>query len=242
VSHPAQVHPTRTARRWISVVALSLTVASVPAIAAPLAPRDIRVVNATHVALAAQPTALAGLVTAEAVPVAPTPANNALPDPQQQQVIDDFLHGGIAGVLKAQATSRLTSPDQTKILDDFFEGGVFQSEAHRFLQLFTDPQQHQFISDLVTGGLVQVVRNRLLDATGDPARQAAIIALFPDEVTDYRGGPIAIVQRRLIAAAKGNPAVINLVNTIFENPVVVAVQHLFGGGPLIGTPCTSCRR
>jgi hypothetical protein len=256
VSHPPQVRRSRhrrtTPSRWLGVVAASLTVASVTAVASPLAPRDAQVAHATEVALAAQST---GLVVAPPPPtvstlfdpaVTPVLANLStaiyrqlllsFQDPQQQEVIGDFFHGGIAGVLKKQATSRLQSPDQTQILNDFFQGGVYQSEAHRFLQLFTDPDQHQFISDFVTGGLVQVVRNRLLDATADPGQRAAIIAFFPDEVTDYRGGPIAVVQRRLIAAAKGNPVVIGLVNTIFENPVVVAVQHLIGGGPLIGTP------
>ena len=248
MSRPPQL---RTAPRWVGIAA-ALTVASVTTVAAPLAPKDIDVVHATEVALAARSTGLA-------VPVTPQPVSSlfdpavtpvlahlstavyrqlllSFRDPQQQEVIGDFFHGGIAGVLKKQATSRLTSPDQTQILNDFFEGGVFQSEAHRFLQLFTDPDQHQFISDFVTGGLIQVVRNRLLDATADPGQRAAIIAFFPDEVTDYRGGPIAVVQRRLIAAAKGNPVVIRLVNGIFENPVVVAVQHILGGGPLIGTP------
>lgn len=208
--------------------------------------------HATEVALAARSTGFTAAVTPPPVSTLFDPAVTpvlahlstaayqqlllSFRDPQQQEVIGDFFHGGIAGVLKKQATSRLTSPDQTQILNDFFEGGVFQSEAHRFLQLFTDPDQHQFISDFVTGGLIQVVRNRLLDATADPRQRAAIIAFFPDEVTDYRGGPIAVVQRRLIAAAKGNPVVIGLVNGIFENPVVVAVQHLIGGGPLIGTP------
>ena len=241
-----------TAPRWVGIAAAALTVASVTTVAAPLAPKDVHVVHATEVALAARST---GLVTAVTPPPVSTLFDPAVTpvlahlstavyrqlllsfrDPQQQEVIGDFFHGGIAGVLKRQATSRLTSPDQTQILNDFFEGGVFQSEAHRFLQLFTDPDQHQFISDFVTGGLIQVVRNRLLDATADPGQRAAIIAFFPDEVTDYRGGPIAVVQRRLIAAAKGNPVVIRLVNGIFENPVVVAVQHILGGGPLIGTP------
>ncbi|OPX11082.1 hypothetical protein [Mycobacterium sp. AT1] len=242
----------RTAPRWLGIAAAALTVASVTTVAAPLAPKDVHVVHATEVALAARSTGLAVAVTPPPVStlfdpaVTPVLANLSTAvyrqlllsfrDPQQQEVIGDFFHGGIAGVLKKQATSRLTSPDQTQILNDFFEGGVFQSEAHRFLQLFTDPDQHQFISDFVTGGLIQVVRNRLLDATADPGQRAAIIAFFPDEVTDYRGGPIAVVQRRLIAAAKGNPVVIGLVNGIFENPVVVAVQHLIGGGPLIGTP------
>jgi len=248
VSHPPQV---RTAPRWVGVAAAALTVASVTTVAAPLAPKDVHVVHATEVALAAWSTSLVA-VTPPPVSTLFDPAVTpvlahlstavyrqlllSFRDPQQQEVIGDFFHGGIAGVLKKQATSRLTSPDQTQILNDFFEGGVFQSEAHRFLQLFTDPDQHQFISDFVTGGLIQVVRNRLLDATADPGQRAAIIAFFPDEVTDYRGGPIAVVQRRLIAAAKGNPVVIRLVNGIFENPVVVAVQHLIGGGPLIGTP------
>lgn len=248
MSHPPQV---RTAPRWVGFAAAALTVASVTTVAAPLAPNDIHVAHATEVALAARSTGLAA-VTPPPVSTLFDPAVTpvlahlstavyrqlllSFRDPQQQEVIGDFFHGGIAGVLKKQATSRLTSPDQTQILNDFFEGGVFQSEAHRFLQLFTDPDQHQFISDFVTGGLIQVVRNRLLDATADPGQRAAIIAFFPDEVTDYRGGPIAVVQRRLIAAAKGNPVVIRLVNGIFENPVVVAVQHILGGGPLIGTP------
>jgi hypothetical protein len=55
----------RRRRDLFSVVTLSLAVASVPAIAARLPPRDIRAANATHVALAAQSTALAGLGTAE---------------------------------------------------------------------------------------------------------------------------------------------------------------------------------
>lgn len=250
MSRPPQV---RTAPRWVGVAAAAaLTVASVTTVAAPLAPRDVHVVHATEVALAARSTGLPVALTPPPVSTLFDPAVTpvlahlstavyrqlllSFRDPQQQEVIGDFFHGGIAGVLKKQATSRLTSPDQTQILNDFFEGGVFQSEAHRFLQLFTDPNQHQFISDFVTGGLIQVVRNRLLDATADPGQRAAIIAFFPDEVTDYRGGPIAVVQRRLIAAAKGNPVAIALVNGIFENPVVVAVQHLIGGGPLIGTP------
>lgn len=242
----------RTAPRWISLIAASMTVASVASVAPPLAPRDQHVVNATAVALTAASSAITQVV--QPPPVSTLFDPNVTPvlaslstalyvqllasfqDPQQQEVIGDFFTGGIAGVLKKQATSRLQSPDQTQILNDFFEGGVFQSEAHRFLQLFTDPDQHQFISDFVTGGLIQVVRNRLLDATTDPGQRAAIIAFFPDEVTDYRGGPIAVVQRRLIAAAKGNPVVIGLVNAIFENPVVVTVQHLLGGGPLVGTP------
>lgn len=255
MSHPPQVRTPRHRRtspsRWVGVAA-ALTVASVTTVAAPLAPNDVHVVHATEVALAARSTGLAMAVTPPPVSTLFDPAVTpvlahlstavyrqlllSFRDPQQQEVIGDFFHGGIAGVLKKQATSRLTSPDQTQILNDFFEGGVFQSEAHRFLQLFTDPDQHQFISDFVTGGLIQVVRNRLLDATADPGQRAAIIAFFPDEVTDYRGGPIAVVQRRLIAAAKGNPVVIRLVNGIFENPVVVAVQHILGGGPLIGTP------
>lgn len=242
----------RTAPRWVGIAAAALSVASVTTVAAPLAPNDVHVVRATEVALAARSTGLVAAVTPPPVSTLFDPAVTpvlahlstavyrqlllSFRDPQQQEVIGDFFHGGIAGVLKKQATSRLTSPDQTQILNDFFEGGVFQSEAHRFLQLFTDPDQHQFISDFVTGGLIQVVRNRLLDATADPGQRAAIIAFFPDEVTDYRGGPIAVVQRRLIAAAKGNPVVIRLVNGIFENPVVVAVQHILGGGPLIGTP------
>ena len=249
MSRPPQVC---TAPRWLGLVAAALTVASVTTVAAPLGPNDIDVVHATEVALAARSTSLDVAVTPPPVSTLFDPAVTpvlahlstvayrqlllSFRDPQQQEVIGDFFHGGIAGVLKKQATSRLTSPDQTQILNDFFEGGVFQSEAHRFLQLFTDPDQHQFISDFVTGGLIQVVRNRLLDATADPGQRAAIIAFFPDEVTDYRGGPIAVVQRRLIAAAKGNPVVIRLVNGIFENPVVVAVQHVLGGGPLIGTP------
>lgn len=256
MSHPPQVRTPRHRRtspsRWVGVAAAALTVASVTTVAAPLAPRDVRVVHATEVALTAassnvvnavQPPPVSTLFDPAVTPVLAHLSTAvyrqlllSFRDPQQQEVIGDFFHGGIAGVLKKQATSRLTSPDQTQILNDFFEGGVFQSEAHRFLQLFTDPDQHQFISDFVTGGLIQVVRNRLLDATADPGQRAAIIAFFPDEVTDYRGGPIAVVQRRLIAAAKGNPVVIRLVNGIFENPVVVAVQHILGGGPLIGTP------
>ena len=256
MSHPPQVRTPRHRRtapsRWVGLVAAALTVASVTAIASPLAPKDIRVVHATEVALTAASSNVAHVVQPPRVStlfdpsVTPILANLSttiyrqlllsFQDPQQQEVIGDFFHGGIGGVLKKQATSRLQSPDQTQILNDFFEGGVYQSEAHRFLQLFTDPDQHQFISDVVTGGLIQVVRNRLLDATVDPGQRAAIIAFFPDEVTDYRGGPIAVVQRRLIAAAKGNPVVIALVNGIFENPVVVAVQHVLGGGPLIGTP------
>ncbi|GAB7069225.1 hypothetical protein H7J06_20440 [Mycobacterium hodleri] len=256
MSHPPQVRTPRHRRtapsRWVGLVAASLTVASVTAVASPLAPNDVRVARATEVALTAAVTNVAQVVQPPPVStlfdpaVTPVLANVStaiyrqlllsFQDPQQQEVIGDFFHGGIAGVLKKQATSRLQSPDQTQILDDFFEGGVYQSEAHRFLQLFTDPDQHQFISDFVTGGLIQVVRNRLLDATTDPGARQAIVDFFPDEVTDYRGGPIAVVQRRLIAAAKGNALVIGLVNGVFENPVVVAVQHILGGGPLIGTP------
>ena len=151
-------------------------------------------------------------------------------------MIGDFFHGGIAGVLKKQATSRLHSPDQTQILNDFFEGGVYQSEAHRFLQLFTDPDQHQFISDFVTGGLVQVVRNRLLDATADPANGPRSSPSSPTRSPTTAGDPSPSCSDGLIAAAKGNPVVIGLVNAIFENPVVVAVQHVLGGGPLVGTP------
>ncbi|WP_284225683.1 hypothetical protein [Mycobacterium antarcticum] len=245
------------APRWLCLVVASVTVASATALPNPLTPNALSIVDSTRVALAAQSTRLTPSPALQPVLAAPgstlfDPRVNpvlahvssaiyvqlfaAFGDPQQREVLTDFFHGGIAGVLKKQATSRLKSPDQTQILDDFFEGGVFQSEAHRFLQLFADPDQHQFISDFVTGGLVQVVRNRLLDATSDPDQRAAIIAFFPDEVTDYRGGPIAVVQRRLIAAAKGNPVAIGVVNGIFENTAVVAVQHLIGGGPLIGTP------
>ncbi|KAA0093141.1 hypothetical protein CIW49_27245 [Mycolicibacterium sp. P1-18] len=255
MSHQPQVRGPRHRRtapsRWVGLVAASLTVTAVTAVASPLAPRDVQVVHASQIALTAastrvdvvQPPPVSTLFDPAVTPVLANLSTAvyrqlllSFQDPQQQEVIGDFFHGGIAGVLKKQATSRLQSPDQTQILNDFFEGGVYQSEAHRFLQLFTDPDQHQFISDLVTGGLVQVVRNRLLDATTDPGQRAAIIGFFPDEVTDYRGGPIAVVQRRLLAAAKGNPFVIGLVNGIFENPVVVAVQHVLGGGPLVGTP------
>ena len=133
-------------------------------------------------------------------------------------------------------TSRLQSPDQTQIINDFFQGGVIQTEGRRWLQLFHDPNQQEFIYDFLTGGVVQMVRNRLLDETTNPGVRDAIIAFFPDEVTDYRGGPITMIQRRLIAAAKGNTALISLVNLAFDNPVVLAVRHLIGGGPLIGTP------
>ena len=141
-------------------------------------------------------------------------------------MIDDFKHGGLAQVLLHQLTSRTTDPNQLQILNDFFEGGVFQSEAHRFLQLFTDPQQQQFINDFVTGGVIQIVRNRLLDATSNPQMRQAINNFFPDEVTDYRGGPLTVLQRRLIAAAKGNATVIALVNAVFDNPILKFVRHV----------------
>ena len=199
-------------RRWIAVITASAVVAAVPAFAPPLSPSDIRVVDDVHVALTASWS------------------------PEQQSVIDDFRRGGLAEVLRVQTTSRLQSPHQTQIVNDFFQGGVIQTEGHRFLQLFTDPQQQEFISDFLTGGVIQMVRNRLLDATTDPDARDAIIGFFPDEVTDYRGGPITMIHRRLIAAAKGNTALIGLVNAVFDNPVVLAVRHLIGGGPLIGTP------
>jgi hypothetical protein len=243
-------------------MAAAVAVAAVPALAPRLAPKDIRVVQSTQVALAAEPAAGPNLVSdyfgaypaggaagspgvSGRVQQLPTKATADDSDPgslaaglapDQQQVIDDFRHGGLAEVLRVQATSRLQAPYQVQIINDFFEGGVFQSEAHRFLQLFTDPQQQEFINDFVTGGVIQIVRNRLLDATSDPAARAAITDFFPDEVTDYRGGPITVLQRRLIAAAKGNTVVINLVNAVFDNPIVLAVRHLIGGGPLIGTP------
>jgi hypothetical protein len=251
------------APRWISVMAAVLTVAAIPAIAAPLAPKDIRVVKAAEVALTAQPSGVVNPVNhfdapraddvagTISVPVVVRQSLNSLPgnaiggsistqDTSERAdisvVIDDFEQGGLAQVLLHQLTSRTTDPDQLQILNDFFEGGVFQSEAHRFLQLFQDPQQQQFIRDFVTGGLVQVVRNRLLDATTDPQMRQAIINFFPDEVTDYRGGPLTVLQRRLIAAAKGNTTVIALVNAVFDNPVVTFVRHVIGGGPIIGTP------
>lgn len=202
----------RSPRRWIAVVTASAAVAAVPAIASPLSPNDIRVVHDVHVALAASWS------------------------PEQQAVIDDFTRGGVAEVLRVQATARLTQPDQVQIIDDFFEGGVVQTEGRRWLGLFNDPQQQAFLRDFLTGGVVQIARNRLLDATGDPGARAAIVAFFPDEITDYRGGPITMLQRRLIAAAKGNPFVIGLVNVVFDNPVVLTVRRLIGGGPIIGTP------
>jgi hypothetical protein len=256
-------HTGPAAPRWISVMAAALTVAAIPAIAPPLAPNDIRVVKATEVALTAQPSGLVNPVnyfdTPSAGDVAGTTGvpvvvrqslkslpGNAIGAPVSTQdssgkgdisvVIDDFKHGGLAQVLLHQLTSRTTDPDQLQILNDFFEGGVYQSEAHRFLQLFKDPQQQQFIRDFVTGGLIQVVRNRLLDATTNPQMRQAIINFFPDEVTDYRGGPLTVLQRRLLAAAKGNTTVIALVNAVFENPIVSAVRHVIGGGPIIGTP------
>ena len=202
----------RSPRRWIAVVTASAAVAAVPAIASPLPPKDIRVVHDVHVALAASWS------------------------PEQQAVIDDFTRGGLAEVLRVQATARLTQPDQVQIIDDFFEGGVVQTEGRRSLGLFNDPQQQAFLRDFLTGGVVQIARNRLLDATGDPGARAAIVAFFPDEITDYRGGPITMLQRRLIAAAKGNPFVVGLVNAVFDNPVVLTVRRLIGGGPIIGTP------
>jgi hypothetical protein len=68
------------------------------------------------------------------------------------------------------------------------------------------------IDDFITGGVIQVVRNRLLDATSNPRMRQAIIGFFPDEVTDSRGGPLTVLQRRLVAAAKGNTTVIALVS------------------------------
>lgn len=202
----------RTPRHWIAVIAASATLAAVPAIAPPLTPRDVRVVDDVDVALAASWS------------------------PEQQAVIDDFHRGGLAEVLRVQGTARLTHPDQVQIINDFFEGGVVQTEGRRWIALFNDPQQQAFLRDLLTGGVVQIVRNRLLDSTADPSTRAAIVAFFPDEVTDYRGGPITMIQRRLIAAAKGNPFVIGLVNAVFDNPVLLAVRRLIGGGPIIGTP------
>ena len=231
MSHPSHPHTTPSSR-LMSAITVSLTIAAVPAIALPLAPKDIRVVTAAQVTPAAEPAGVAG--NAATTPASRLAANAAASD--ISIVIDDFNHGGLARVVLHQLTSRTTDPDQLQILNDFFEGGVFQSEAHRFLQLFTDPQQQEFINDFVTGGVIQMVRNRLLDATRDPGQRAAIIRFFPDEVTDYRGGPIDVVQRRLIAAAKGNPAVISLVNAVIDNPVLLAVRHLIGGGPIIGTP------
>ena len=66
MSHPARVRtslhrhtPSGHAKpRWISVIAAAMTIAAVPAIAPPLAPKDIRVVKATEVALTAQPSGL----------------------------------------------------------------------------------------------------------------------------------------------------------------------------------------
>ena len=245
-------------------MAAALTVAAIPAIAPPLAPKDIRAVRATEVALTAQPSgranpvnlyfdapsagAVAGTTSVSVVvhqPLKPLRGNAIGASVATQDspgnadisvAIDDFKHGGLAQVLLHQLTSRTTDPDQLQILDDFFEGGVYQSEAHRFLQLFKDPQQQQFIRDFVTGGLIQVVRNRLLDATSNPQMRQAIIDFFPDEVTDYRGGPLTVLQRRLVAAAKGNATVIALVNAVFDNPVVKFVRHVIGGGPIIGTP------
>lgn len=202
----------RSPRRWIAVVTASAALAATPVVAAPLSPREVRVVDDVHVALAAGWS------------------------PEQQAVIDDFHRGGLAEVLRLQGTARLTQPDQIQIIDDFFEGGVIQTEGRRWLGLFHDPQQQAFLQDFLTGGVVQIVRNRLLDATGDPNARAAIIAFFPDEITDYRGGPITMLQRRLIAAAKGNQFVIGLVNAVFDNPVVLTVRRLIGGGPIIGTP------
>jgi hypothetical protein len=205
-----------------------------------LAPRDIRAVKATEVALTAQPSGLANPVNVDfdapsagavaktaSAPVVvrqslkPLPGNAIGASVATQDspgkadvsvVIADFKHGGLAQVLLHQLTSRTTDPDQLQILNDFFEGGVYQSEAHRFLQLFKDPQQQQFIRDFVAGGLIQVVRNRLLDATSDPQMRQAIINFFPDEVTDYRGGPLTVLQRRKF------------------------VRHVIGAGPIIGTP------
>jgi hypothetical protein len=201
-----------TPRRWIAVIVASVAVAAVPAIAPPLSPREVRVVDDVNVTLAASWS------------------------PEQQAVLDDFSRGGLAEVLRVQGTSRLTQPDQVQIINDFFEGGVLQTEGRRWISLFADPQQQQFLTDVLAGGVVQVVRNRLLDSTTDPGARAAIIAIFPDEITDYRGGPITMLQRRLIAAAKGNPFVIGLVNAVFDNPVVLTIRRLIGGGPIIGTP------
>lgn len=201
-----------TPRRWIAVITASAAIAAVPVIAAPLSPRDIRVVDDATVALAAAWS------------------------PEQQAVIDDFHRGGLAEVLRVQGTTRLTQPDQVQIINDFFEGGVVQTEGRRWIALFSDPQQQAFLQDLLTGGVVQIVRNRLLGSTADPTTRAAIIAFFPDEVTDYRGGPITMIQRRLIAAAKGNEFVVGLVNAVFDNPILLTVRRLIGGGPIIGTP------
>lgn len=178
MSHPHTITP-----RWISVPALSLTVAAVPTIAPVLAPRDIRAVKASQVALGAESAGLITLVarySRESLS-GPNAASTRKGDPAPSDfsiVIDDFSHGGLAQVILHELTSRTTDPHQLPILHDFFQGGV-----------------------------IQMVRNRLLDATSSPQQRAAIIAFFPDEVTDYRGGPIDVVQRRLIAAAKGNPAV-----------------------------------
>ena len=70
MSHPARARTPLhrhtpsgpAAPRWISVMAAALTVAAIPAIAPPLAPKDIRVVKATEVALTAQPSGLANPV------------------------------------------------------------------------------------------------------------------------------------------------------------------------------------
>lgn len=199
-------------RRWIAVTAASAALATLPAVTPYPTSRDVRVVDHANVALTASWS------------------------PEQQAVIDDFARGGLAEVLRAQATSRLTHPDQVQIVNDFFEGGVIQTEGRRWIGLFADPQQQAFLTDLLTGGVVQIVRNRLLDSTSDPAARAAITAFFPDEVTDYRGGPITMLQRRLIAAAKGNQLVIAVVNAVFDNPITLTVRRLIGGGPIIGTP------
>lgn len=201
-----------TPRRWTAVIVASAAVAAVPSIAPPLSPQQVRAVADVNVTLAASWS------------------------PEQQAVLDDFSRGGLAEVLRVQGTSRLTQPDQVQIINDFFEGGVLQTEGRRWISLFADPQQQQFLTDLLAGGVVQVVRNRLLDSTTDRVARAAITAIFPDEITDYRGGPITMLQRRLIAAAKGNQLVIGLINIVFDNPAVLTVRRLIGGGPIIGTP------
>ena len=247
MNRPARSSRTHRRASASRCLAVALTAATLAAIPAP----DVQAGDATWLARTATPvrltagvaafaptlhdaTAVRDHLVAVALP-APQPAMSSL-SPEQQQVVDDFVGGGIAGVLERQATSRLTSPEQVQIIHDFFEGGVWQTEGHRFLQLFTDPVQNRFIFDVLTGGVVQVARTWLLTSATTDAQRQAIVDLFPDEVTDYRGGPITVLQRRLIAAAKGNAAVIGLINAIIDNPVTLAVRRLIGGGPIIGTP------
>jgi hypothetical protein len=205
-------------------VAAAVTVTASMALAPPLAPRDVKIVKDTQVALSADEGLIKALIDGYFYDGDGTEGifqallnRFAGGDTAATALINDYFDVAPQYALGQYLLANTTDPAIAEYIKAYFGGsdpsvpfGPPEAERLWLLQHFQDPVQQHVINEYFDGGPPAVIEEQLLSRFQDPQQQ--------EFITDYfSGGPPAVIRKQLITRFT-DPQQQKTINDYFGDP------------------------